>query len=409
MNGARYWAVLCGLAIASICARAALVTPPQIDWVSLPSSASVGQSVSVGAGAHANASDNSDGNDWNTSSRLVVAYIKIELARPGQGWVTLADWLNPWRTPAENWASFTINSGGTHYIRISAMDGRPWFTPEYVYSINVPNPSPGITSQLSMSVNQGFTTSYQITATNSPTSFNATGIPAGLSIDTSTGVISGRITQGTTTVNSTISATNAAGTDSQTLTWNIAGYIITPNSSVSPTSTSVGVPVTLIRSGYANFGIGWFSSTIWRPDGGAESLGNQQAGSQSYTPTLTGTYSWQVRIVDTSAYNYVDQWVTFTVSGVSAPPNFQVTMVHSDSVALSWTAVTGAVGYNIYRNGTKLNGSPLSTTSYSDDSVQPGITYTYSVRAIGVDGSESPSAAVNVTTAGSFEVFTPLN
>ena len=37
----------------------------------------------------------------------------------------------------------------------------------------------------------GIPFSYTITASNYPTSFNATGLPAGLAVDTTTGVISG--------------------------------------------------------------------------------------------------------------------------------------------------------------------------------------------------------------------------
>jgi uncharacterized repeat protein (TIGR01451 family) len=76
--------------------------------------------------------------------------------------------------------------------------------------------TPVITSSLTATGVIGSTFSYQITASNSPTSFNATPLPAGLSVNTVTGLISGTpTTAGVTNVK--ISATNAAGTGSKTL------------------------------------------------------------------------------------------------------------------------------------------------------------------------------------------------
>jgi len=58
---------------------------------------------------------------------------------------------------------------------------------------------------------------YVITATNSPTSYAATGLPTGLSVNASNGLISG-IPTPTGTYYVTISATNATGTATQSLT-----------------------------------------------------------------------------------------------------------------------------------------------------------------------------------------------
>src|SRR5438477_8366244 len=81
-------------------------------------------------------------------------------------------------------------------------------------------PPPVIQPPFTATGQVGVAFSYTITATNSPTSYNATSLPAGLSVNTSTGVISGTpTTAGTYTV--TISATNAGGTGSHTLTLTI--------------------------------------------------------------------------------------------------------------------------------------------------------------------------------------------
>jgi hypothetical protein len=63
--------------------------------------------------------------------------------------------------------------------------------------------------------------SYQITATNDPISYGATGLPTGVSIDVSNGLISGTPTQ-TGTFYVTLSATNANGTGNLSLTLTVS-------------------------------------------------------------------------------------------------------------------------------------------------------------------------------------------
>ena len=69
------------------------------------------------------------------------------------------------------------------------------------FSASTPNPrnaafggasAPVITSPLTASGTVGTLFSYQITANNTPTSFNAVGLPSGLSVNTSSGIISAR-------------------------------------------------------------------------------------------------------------------------------------------------------------------------------------------------------------------------
>jgi hypothetical protein len=388
-------------------AYATTVTPPEIDWVSIPSTATVGVTVNVGAGAHGNLSDDDAFNDGGENLMRII----IELKRAGSStWTTLCDWLPTVETPASAWTSFVPTDPGTHYIRVQIMDSRPWYSTQEVYSISAATAAPTITSSLTASANERQSVSYTITATSSPTSYGASGLPTGLSVNTSTGAITGTVTQ-TGTVNSTITATNAHGTDSKTLVWTITAASITANGSISPTSVVLGNSVTLTRAATTNFGLGWTENVIWRPVSGPQTLGNLGLGTMSYTAADgPGTYTYQFRVVDIYS-NYVDQWLTLTVTEPVTPPTtVTVTGTGSYSVSLSWSGATATAGinhYNIYRDGT-LIGNTTGTT-YTDTTAAPGTTYSYKIKTVDNNSVLSSfSSATGATTATSFDFFTPL-
>ena len=107
------------------------------------------------------------------------------------------------------------SQAGTYYASVSATNANGTGNAAVTFIIN-PG-SPVITSAISANATVGKPFSYTITASNSPTSFGASGLPSGLSIDSSSGVISGTPTQ-TGTYNVTISATNSSGSGSASLT-----------------------------------------------------------------------------------------------------------------------------------------------------------------------------------------------
>ncbi len=118
-----------------------------------------------------------------------------------------------------NW-SFSLSTlslaNGSHALRAKAWDGSGNVSTSALVSVMVSNPVPVITSASSASGTVGSAFSYQITASNNPASFNATGLPAGLSINISNGLISGTPSAaGTSSVS--LSAANASGTGSATL------------------------------------------------------------------------------------------------------------------------------------------------------------------------------------------------
>ena len=145
------------------------------------------------------------------------------------------DGANPGTQGAANWTNFateTANTGGGvktytgnltgRYVR---MFGTTRTLSTYGYSLydfevigqsGVVAGMPSVNSAATATATTGTAFSYQITATNSPTAYNATGLPTGLSVNTGTGLISGTPTQAGS-YNATVSATNATGTGSLTL------------------------------------------------------------------------------------------------------------------------------------------------------------------------------------------------
>ena len=76
-------------------------------------------------------------------------------------------------------------------------------------------------------------------------------------------------------------------------------------------------------------------------------------------------------------------------------------------VVLSWTAngTQEDVTYNVYRgtasqgeSSTPLNATPICATTYVDESVTPGATYYYVVKAVGSDGAQSAASGETEAT-----------
>jgi glycosidase len=79
----------------------------------------------------------------------------------------------------------------------------------------------------------------------------------------------------------------------------------------------------------------------------------------------------------------------------SAPTNLMITNEGDSQLSLSWNAVAGAAGYNLYRSPlsgggwVKLNASPLAGTGYTDTGLSNAKTYYYVATALDGPGNES--------------------
>jgi fibronectin type 3 domain-containing protein len=139
--------------------------------------------------------------------------------------------------------------------------------------------------------------------------------------------------------------------------------------------------------------------------GGASSASTVANGSGAYTFSGLANGAYTVTPTNTG-YTFSPTEQNVTVSGSNVGNiNFTATATQAHSVSLSWTASTTAVtGYNVYRgtvNGgpyTLVNTGGLITTgvTFTDNSVQNGVTYYYVATA--VDGS-GESAYSNQATA----------
>ena len=143
--------------------------------------------------------------------------------------------------------SGTPTVAGTFRVTVSAENFGGGIGMETLTLTVVPATPPAITSPTAGSARVGEFFYYQIAANNTPTSFAASGLPAGLTFYPAKGVISGIPTQaGTSTI--TFSATNSSGTDTRTLVVSTAS----PTLPVVTLASSVG-RVTAGNGAYGEF------------------------------------------------------------------------------------------------------------------------------------------------------------
>lgn len=81
----------------------------------------------------------------------------------------------------------------------------------------------------------------------------------------------------------------------------------------------------------------------------------------------------------------------------AAPSGLRTGTVTSSSVALSWSAVTGATSYAVYRDGARVQ--TVAGTSATVTGLVPATAYAFQVAAVNDAGESAKSAAVTATTA----------
>ncbi|AKN71299.1 chitinase [Streptomyces sp. PBH53] len=161
-----------------------------------------------------------------------------------------------------------------------------------------------------------------------------------------------------------------------------------------------------VQGGYAYLGVtgtGTTDVSTWTPDSSSwKQLSTTFTTGASTTSVTVYTHGWYGQ----AAY-YADDVSVLGPDGggggdpaptvPAAPAGLSVTGTTSSSVSLSWSAVSGATGYNVYRNGTKI--TAVTGTSATVTGLSAATSYTFQVTATNAAGESAKSATVTGTTS----------
>jgi hypothetical protein len=233
----------------------------------------------------------------------------------------------------------------------------------------------------------GLTLPVTLNASQSVT-FTATFTPTGA------GAASGNLSVVSNASNSPLSiALSGTGTAAGQLavspaSLSFGNVVVGASSALGGSLTASGASVTVNSASLNNgeFALSGISLPTTIPAGQSASF------TVTFTPQASGATSASLTFASNAANSPTVQ--TMTGTGTAAVQH---------TVDLTWTASSGAVGYNVYRSTvsggpyTMINGSLDATTAYTDNTVVSGQTYYYVATA--VDGNSNESAYSNQAQA----------
>lgn len=171
---------------------------------------------------------------------------------------------------------------------------------------------------------------------------------------------------------------------------NAEGFAVTYGMALSnPTTTSV---------------TGGGTAKVYKDANGKERISDMVVAGMSHAwPAGPGATQY-IAYVDSTRVNYpvyISDWFfknNLRVVIIASPTGVSVGGATNSSLTVSWSAVSGAASYNVYRDGVKVGSA--TGTSYTDSGLNAGSSYNYTVTAV-ANGSESAkSASAQGTTTG---------
>ena len=303
-------------------------------------------------------------------------------------------------------------SGSPYTVTATVADGRGGSAQRtFSWTVSLaPNQPPSLTQPANQSHLVGASPSLQLSATDpdgDALTYSATGLPAGLGVNATSGLISGTIAAGAAsgspyTVTATV-ADGRGGSAQRTFSWTVSLAPNQPPSLTQPPNQShlVGASPSLQLSATDPDGDALTYSATGLPPGlGVNATSGLISGTIAAGAASGSPYTVTATVADGRGGS-AQRTFSWTVSLPSPPPTptgFVATATTVDT-ALAWNAVGGVAGYNIYRAAsstgpyTKLNPTPITGTSYTDTTAPPTTSSWYRVTAVGTGGTESAPAS----------------
>lgn len=369
-------------------------TPPVMDGVAVtPASPTTSQTLSASVSAH-----DDDGDpltysyQWakNGTNLTGATSSSLDLSVPGNG-----------------------DRGDQLTVQVTASDGKASSAPVTSAPVSVANADPTFDQDLQDRTNRpGATVQLSAAATDpdgDPLTYAATGLPGGLSINASTGLISGTIQQ-TAIVGSpysvSVTVRDGPGVDAtDTFTWRVRTNVPPVLSNPGTQSSAEGEAVSLQVQASDEDGDTLSYAASGLPPGLSIDPATGLISGVIATGAAAGSPFTVEVTVDDANEGSDSELFTWTVLVGTAParPSGLVARVTTAAIALSWDPNRGAeaAGYNVFRASrasgpyTKLNGDLLEEPSYEDPGAPVGATSYYRVTAVDREGTASGPSEVS--------------